>query len=58
MICLMEDEFILEWIADNGMARFHKLKKMDVYEDVVRYMLCNNVKLEQEIVGLTLMKNK
>ena len=39
-------------------VRLRELKKIDVYEDVVRYMLHNNVKLEQEIVSLTLMRNE
>ena len=43
-------------LTDNDRTRLHELKKNDVYRDVVQYMLCNNVKLEQEIVSLELMK--
>ena len=48
----------LHELSDNDRVRLHELKKIDVYEDVVRYMLYNNVKLEQEIVSLALMKSK
>ena len=48
----------LHELSGNDRVRLRELKKIDVYEDVVRYMLHNNVKLEQEIVSLTLMKNE
>lgn len=54
----MEFESCLHELSDNDRVRLHELKKMDVYGDVVQYMLHNNVKLEQEIVSLTLMKSK
>ena len=43
---------------ENDRVRLQELKKNDVYGDVVQYMLHNNVKLEQEIVSLTLMRNE
>ena len=48
----------LHELSDNDRVRLQELKKIDVYEDAVRYMLHNNVKLEQEIVSLALMKSK
>lgn len=48
----------LRELSDNDRVRLHELKKIEMYEDVVRYMLHNNVKLEQEIVSLALMKSK
>lgn len=48
----------LHELSGNDRVRLQELKKIDVYEDVVQYMLCKNVKLEQEIVSLVLMKSK
>ena len=48
----------LHELSGDDRVRLRELKKIDVYEDVVRYMLHNNVKLEQEIVSLTLMRNE
>ena len=48
----------LHKLTDNDIIRLQELKKIDAYGDVVQYMLCNNVKLEQEIVSLALMKSK
>lgn len=48
----------LHELSANDRVRLQELKKNDVYEDVVQYMLRNNVKLEQEIVSLALMKSK
>ena len=45
-------------LSDNDRVRLQELKKIAVYGDVVQYMLHNNVKLEQEIVSLALMKSK
>ena len=52
-------EFVscLHELSSNDRARLQELMKSDVYEDVVQYMLCNNVKLEQEIISLTMMKS-
>ena len=47
----------LHELSDNDRVRLQELKKIEMYEDVVRYMLHNNVKLEQEIVSLALMKS-
>ena len=48
----------LHELSDNDRVRLQELKKNDVYGDVVQYMLHNNVKLEQEIVSLTLMRKE
>ena len=48
----------LHELTGNDRSRLQELKKMDAYEEVVQYMLCNNVKLEQEIVSLELMKKR
>ena len=47
----------LHELSDNDRVRLQELKKIEMYEDVVQYMLHNNVKLEQEIVSLALMKS-
>lgn len=48
----------LHELSGNDRIRLQELKKSEVYEDVIQYMLHNNVKLEQEIVSLTLMKSR
>ena len=48
----------LHKLSDNDRVRLQELKKIAVYGDVVQYMLHNNVKLEQEIVSLALMKSQ
>lgn len=48
----------LHELSENDRVRLHELMKNERYRDVVQYMLCNNVKLEQEIVSLALMKSK
>lgn len=48
----------LHELSGNDRVRLQELMKNDVYEDVIQYMLRNNVKLEQEIVSLVLMKSK
>ena len=48
----------LHELSDNDRVRLQELKKNDVYGDVVQYMLHNNVKLEQEIVSWTVMRNE
>ena len=47
----------LHELSDNDRVRLQELKKIEMYEDVVQYMLHNNVKLEQEIVSFALMKS-
>lgn len=47
----------LHELTDNDRVRLQELKSIDTYEEVVQYMLNNNVKLEQEIVSLGLMSN-
>ena len=46
------------WNMLHDRIRLQELKEIDVYSDVVRYMLDNHVKLEQEIVSLELMKKE
>lgn len=48
----------LHELSGNDRVRLQELRKSDVYEEVVQYMLRNNVKLEQEIVSLALMKSR
>ncbi|WP_333651649.1 Wadjet anti-phage system protein JetD domain-containing protein [Lacrimispora sp.] len=43
-------------LTDTDIIRLQELKRLDPYADTVRYMLQCNVKLEQEIVSLELMK--
>ena len=46
----------LHKLTDNGRSRLQELKKMDIYAEVINYMLEHDTKLEQEIVSLTLAK--
>ena len=46
----------LHQLSGNDRSRLQELKTMDTYAEVVQYMLEQNVKLEQEIVSLDLMK--
>lgn len=48
----------LHQLTTNDRIRLQELKKIKVYEEVISYMLQNNVKLEQEIVSLELMKGR
>ena len=48
----------LHQLSENDRNRLQNLKTMDAYAEVINYMLEQNVKLEQEIVSLTLMKGK
>ncbi len=43
-------------LSENDRSRLQELKTMDTYAEVVHYMLEQDVKLEQEIVSLDLMK--
>lgn len=45
----------LHGLTENDRIRLQELKGVEIYKDVVRYMLENDVKLEQEIVSLGLM---
>lgn len=63
LFCMSIDEFknnsyasCLHELSINDRIRLKELEKIDKYSDVVQYMLDNNVKLEQEIVSLELMK--
>ena len=47
----------LHKLTDNDKLRLRELKSIDVYEKVIQYMIDNNVKLEQEIISLRLMKS-
>ena len=46
----------LHQLSDNDRSRLRELYTMDIYAEVVHYMLAQGVKLEQEIVSLDLMK--
>lgn len=48
----------LHKLTENDVIRLQELQEKDIYSETIKYMLENNVKLEQEIVSLTLMKNK
>ncbi|SDX81420.1 Wadjet anti-phage system protein JetD domain-containing protein [Eubacterium barkeri] len=50
-------KFCLQSLTENDKNRLKELKNMNMYMNVVNYMLENNVKLEQEIVSLSLMKS-
>ena len=45
-------ESCLHKLTDNDITRLQQLKNKEPYQEVVHYMLKNNVKLEQEIVAL------
>lgn len=49
-------ESCLHRLTDNDTARLQELKEMRVYADTIQYMLQHNVKMEQEIISLELMK--
>lgn len=51
-----EYERCLHKLSANDVARLQELKSKPEYADVAEYMLDHNVKLEQEIVSLNLMK--
>lgn len=46
----------LHELTDNDRTRLRELEGIELYKDMVQYMLNHNVKLEQEIVSLELMK--
>lgn len=46
----------LHELTENDRTRLRELKGMEVYAELVRYMLENNVKLEQEIISLGMME--
>jgi len=52
-----EYETCLHRLTDNDASRLSELRKIPEYADTITYMLKHNVKLEQEIVSLSLMKN-
>ena len=54
----MEYTRCLHQLSHNDRARLQELKEMDTYAEVINYMLEQDVKLEQEIVSLTLMNGK
>ena len=47
----------LKELADNDMSRIGTLMEVDLYNEVLKYMKENNVKLEQEIVSYYLVKD-
>lgn len=46
----------LHSLTENDQVRLRELSQKETYSDVVRYMLEHNIKLEQEIISLELMK--
>lgn len=61
--CMSKDELskkqyesCLHRLTHNDTVRLQELKEMRVYADTIRYMLQHNVKMEQEIISLELMK--
>lgn len=61
--CMSKDELsqkqyerCLHRLTDNDTVRLQELKEMSVYADTIKYMLKYNVKMEQEIISLELMK--
>ncbi|AGC68875.1 hypothetical protein Cst_c18980 [Thermoclostridium stercorarium subsp. stercorarium DSM 8532] len=65
MFCMSVEELrnnvyqpYLRKLTDNDIIRLQELKDMDIYAKTVKFMLDNNVKLEQEIVSYTLMNTK
>jgi len=61
--CMSKDELsqkqyesCLHQLTDNDTVRLQELKEMRVYADTIQYMLQHNVKMEQEIISLELMK--
>ncbi|MDR2022182.1 MAG: DUF2220 domain-containing protein [Hungatella sp.] len=56
-ILLQKDfKYCLHPLTDIDIMRLQELKQMEAYTETIHYMLLNNVKLEQEIVSLELMK--
>lgn len=51
-----EYEHCLHPLTDTDITRLRELKQMGLHADTIQYMLEHNVKLEQEIVSLELMK--
>ncbi|OSA90554.1 UNVERIFIED_ORG: hypothetical protein B2H95_12440 [Clostridium botulinum] len=61
--CMSKDELsqkqyesCLHPLTDNDTVRLQELKEMSVYADTIKYMLQHDVKMEQEIISLELMK--
>lgn len=50
-------EACLHRLTDNDVSRLNELQKIPEYADTISYMLKHSVKLEQEIVSLSLMNN-
>jgi hypothetical protein len=51
-----EYESCVHKLSDNDRSTLQQLKKIEIYTEVVQYMLEHNAKLEQEIISLGLMK--
>lgn len=63
IFCMSKEELLqkqyeqcLHPLTDNDIVRLQELKEVGAYADTIQYMLQNNVKLEQEIISLELMK--
>lgn len=55
-LSMKQYEHCLHPLTDNDIVRLQELKEVELYADTIQYMLQNNVKLEQEIISLELMK--
>lgn len=56
-LCDMRYSHCLRELTDNDMSRFGTLMEEELYNEVLKYMKENNVKLEQEIVSYYLAKD-
>lgn len=53
-----EYEHCLHPLTDTDITRLMELKQVESYADTIQHMIRNNIKLEQEIVSLELMKQE
>ena len=56
-LCDIRFSHCLRELTDNDMSRIGTLMEEDLYNEVLKYMKENNVKLEQEIVSYYLVKD-
>jgi len=61
--CMSKDELsqkqyerCLHQLTENDIVRLQELKEIKAYADTIQYMLQHNVKMEQEIISLELMR--
>lgn len=63
LFCMSKDELAqiqykqcIHRLTENDIVRLQELSEMEMYADTIKYMIQKNVKLEQEIISLDLMK--